>query len=1073
MVSCRDIGIWQNSMAGELIMGKYDPFYDAIDEIRNSIVKELFGNDNDETLVNVEPLNTYVTGILYPKKASEISIYDTDDSEYNANDDVYIEDVVCGDESVVGANKYKPSSMGLSVVVPSGLRELSIDFGFGTYRYEAKPHEDDSEDLGTEGENKVFVDRLYHRKQHDFHFNIAVPDIIKSYVKERSVEVSENSTVSFEVHTTVRKVFEDGSKLVTVSAVNQTRGVSAILVRNECPLFQCRLTITSSLPLLPIYTNSFLHQDIESKIRTLLYSTVKNYAYGHGCSVSYDEKDKGVFCVQTAFVPTETVLQMLPGKIKNKEILSLEYWAHVDQKESCRSLYSFISEYEEWKKEKNNEIDESSPLIEAYHELIGRIEMCISRLKSGVEALLSNDVAWDSFKLMNEAMLLQRINTKHMKAEDVYWYPFQLAYILQIIPDIANPYSEYRQLTDLLWFPTGGGKTEAYLGVAAFTIFFRRLSGLPDDGVAVIMRYTLRLLTIQQFERAAALICACEYLRIKHVIPGGEISIGLWIGSGMTPNTIDKAIEVLSQLKEDKDKKIYEGSPVQITKCPWCGSEIDIIGYNVVDRRLNIRCEDNVSCPFHQHLPIYVVDEDIYNRRPTLLLSTIDKFARIAWVEEAKNLFDTGNNPPSLIIQDELHLISGSLGSLAGLYEIAVDFLCQKNGIPPKVIASTATVKNADEQIKNIYGQQMAQFPPNGITYEDTFFSHLANKDERPARTYIGVCENGGSITDLLIRIYAVLTLMKTKLIKEKADPKVIDQYYTIVGYFNAIRDLGSTSNMLQDRMYTHIRTLINYKFKSLCDELAITQQDIPNLINEELTSRKSAKEIKDTLENLEIQYNEYGCYSYILASNMLSVGIDINRLGLMTVYNQPKSNSEYIQATSRVGRQNPGLVVVMYNPMRSRDKSHYEQFGFYHKSFYQYVEATSVTPFSTKAMEKALHCVFVAMVRLSIPELSANNSASWFNSKNESVQRIISFITDRIRLIHPQSYQQSKEILEDIADSWDYMSRTYPDLCYVADTDCDMPLLVPAENYFDFDFPPILNSLRNVEQSSNIYIEE
>lgn len=454
-------------------------------------------------------------------------------------------------------------------------------------------------------------------------------------------------------------------------------------------------------------------------------------------------------------------------------------------------------------------------------------------------------------------------------------------------------------------------------------------------------------------------------------------------------------------------------------------------------------------------------------------MSTIDKFARIAWVEEAKNLFDTGNNPPSLIIQDELHLISGSLGSLAGLYEIAVDFLCRKDGIAPKVIASTATVKNADEQIKNIYGQKMAQFPPNGITYEDTFFSHLASKDERPARTYIGVCENGGSITDLLIRIYAVLSLMKVRLMKEDADPAVIDQYYTIVGYFNAIRDLGSTSNMLQDRMYTHIRTLINYKFQSICDELGITQKDIPKLINEELTSRKSAKEIKDTLENLEIKYNEHGCYSYILASNMLSVGIDINRLGLMTVYDQPKSNSEYIQATSRVGRQNPGLVVVMYNPMRSRDKSHYEQFGFYHKSFYQYVEATSVTPFSPKAMEKALHCIFVAMVRLGIPELSGNNCAAWFSSDNPKVKEIIRFITDRIRNIHPQSYELAKELLEDITERWDYMSQTYPDLCYVPDMDSGMTLLVAAENYFDFEFPPILNSLRNVEQSSNIYIEE
>lgn len=1052
-------------------MGKFDKFYDAVDEIRDSIITELYGENKDETLVNIEPLNTYVTGILYPKKASELSLYESDESEYNSNDDIYIEDVVCGDESVIGANKYKPSSMGLSVVIPAGLQELTVKFSFGTYRYEAKPVEktESEKDKG-----KEFTDRLYHRTQHEFQFQVNVPEGLKSFVKERSVDVSDNSTITFELHTTVRKIFQDGSKLITVSAVNQTKDNSNLLVRNECPMFQCNLVVESSMPLLPVYTNSFINQDIEAKIRTLLYSTVKNYAYGHGCSVSYDETDEGVFLVKSAFIPTEKVLQMLPGEIKEKDILSLKYWLQADRTEVCKKLYSFIAEYEEWKNQKKDDVDASSPFIDAYEELIRRIELCIQRLKNGVVVLLQNEDAWESFKLMNEAMLLQRVNTKHTREEEVFWYPFQLAYILQVIPDIVNPYSEHRNITDLLWFPTGGGKTEAYLGVAAFTIFFRRISdALDDDGVAVIMRYTLRLLTIQQFERAAALICACEYLRLKYDIPGDEVSIGLWIGSGMTPNTIDKATEVLDQLKEDKDKKIAEGNPVQITRCPWCGNEIDVVGYSIHNRHMNIRCADNEECPFHQHLPIYVVDEDIYYWRPTLLLSTIDKFARIAWVEEAKNLFDTGKNPPSLIIQDELHLISGSLGSLAGLYEIAVDFLCRKDGIAPKVIASTATVKNADEQIKNIYGQKMAQFPPNGITYEDTFFSHLASKDERPARTYIGVCENGGSITDLLIRIYAVLSLMKTRLMKEDADPAVIDQYYTIVGYFNAIRDLGSTSNMLQDRMYTHIRTLINYKFQSICDELGITQKDIPKLINEELTSRKSAKEIKDTLENLEIKYNEHGCYSYILASNMLSVGIDINRLGLMTVYDQPKSNSEYIQATSRVGRQNPGLVVVMYNPMRSRDKSHYEQFGFYHKSFYQYVEATSVTPFSPKAMEKALHCIFVAMVRLGIPELSGNNCAAWFSSDNPKVKEIIRFITDRIRNIHPQSYKLANELLEDITERWDYMSQTYPDLYYVPDMDSGMTLLVAAENYFDFEFPPILNSLRNVEQSSNIYIEE
>jgi ATP-dependent helicase YprA (DUF1998 family) len=583
------------------------------------------------------------------------------------------------------------------------------------------------------------------------------------------------------------------------------------------------------------------------------------------------------------------------------------------------------------------------------------------------------------------------------------------------------------------------------------------------------------LLTIQQFERTAALICACEYLRRCHNIPGGEISIGLWIGSGMTPNHIDDAKKVINRLKEDRDARVFEGNPVQITSCPWCGTPIDVTGYSFDNEGMIISCKDNIECEFHKKLPIYVVDDDIYRNRPTLLLSTIDKFARIAWVEETRNLFGLGKLPPELIIQDELHLISGSLGSLAGIYEIAIDYLCQRGGISPKIIASTATIKNADEQIFKLYNQRMAQFPPSGISYDDSFFARIADKNERPARTYIGLCENGGSIADLLIRTYAILAFVKAMFIKQRKNEAVIDQYYTIVGYFNAIRDLGLSANILQDRMYTHIRTLIERKFKELSESLGISsiREDIPNLYWEELTSRKSSKEIKETLEKLESGYNTGDCFSYVLASNMLSVGIDINRLGLMTVNNQPKTNSEYIQATSRIGRQYPGLVLTLYNPMRSRDKSHYEQFGYYHKSFYQYVETTSVTPFSARALEEALHCIFIALVRLTIPMLGGNDSPIFFKSSDKGVQKIRDFILKRIEQIQPNTASYAKSLLDELGEKWSNLAQHLPNLCYTSFDNAKVSLLNSAESDSGLDFPPVLNSLRNVEESSNVYVNK
>ena len=1069
-------------------MSSFDEYYEAIDEIKECLTKDLFGvSSEDEILENVEPLSAYVTGILYPRKASQnnsfnhqIALFDSEESELIAEDNILLENTLDSlDDTITEANNYRPSSMGISVMVPPSLKKLLVTFDFGIYKHsESKrkiPSSGTIEEQGqltlgelSEKNIKEITDHKYTRIPKSINLTFNIPSELGGE------SIAYNDDFNAEINLTVRKIMSDGSKLLTVSVVNTATEKNKLHIRNEYALFQCQLSVESDISFLPVYQNLYPKSDIESQIKSLLYQNVKNYAYGHGCSVSYDETKREVFKISSDFIPTEQVLQMMPGKIKNARILSLDTWKNADRKTACNDLNAFIDEYEEWKECKRKEIKSISQFYKAAVELINRIEICIKRLRTGVDVLKNNDNAWKAFLFMNEAMLLQRVNTKKQKPEQVNWYPFQLAYILQIVPDIVDPKSEFHDDVDLLWFPTGGGKTEAYLGVAAFTIFYRRISGrYVDDGVTVIMRYTLRLLTIQQFERTAAMICACEYLRRFYDIPGGEISIGLWIGSATTPNNLEKANEVLQKLKNNRDEKIYEGNPVQITTCPWCGEKIDITGYSIGPDGMTICCKDNPNCEFHEKLPIYIVDDDIYKQCPTLLLSTIDKFARLAWVEDTKRLFGVEKVPPSLIIQDELHLISGALGSLAGLYEIAVDYLCRKDGISPKIIASTATVKNADEQIRNLYNKKMQQFPPSGISFDDSFFSRIASKDERPARTYIGVCESGGSIADLLVRIYAILTFVKALFIKQGKTDEVIDQYYTVIGYFNAIRDLGASANILQDRIYTHIKTLIERKFQEICTLLGLSERDIPYLYSEELTGRKSAKEIKDTLEHLDFAYNKNGCYSYVLASNMLSVGIDINRLGVMTVYNQPKTNAEYIQATSRVGRSKPGVVIAMYNPMRSRDKSHYEQFGFYHKSFYQYVEATSVTPFSARAMEKALHCVFIALVRLTVPYLSGNDSPAYFQRNDAQVLQIKNFILERVYNLHPKAKDTAECILNEIISEWESITKIYPNLCYDSKQSGNISLLNSAEETSDFDFPPVLNSLRNVEESSNVYIEQ
>ena len=1067
-------------------MNRYNEFYSAIDEIKDFLYRDLIGPVKvNEVIENVEPLSYYVIGILWPKRLSDGICY-TEHNQMSIFDeyDEEIEDYIhTDDDSITNANAYKPSAMGISVMLPASVNNIDAEFTFGKYTMTSitETYEEPFEKEGEEPTVKTKTSNYFTQKTYSISPSFSIPTRLGTIVCDKH---DDYRRLGADITLCVRRIMSDGTKLVTVSITNSSSVAQQTKEQNENALFQCVLRLKCENGFLPIYQNIMSAKNYKEQMSAMQYRNVLNYAYGHGCSVSYNEDGTLIKEICSDFMPSERVLQMMPDIINSDELLRLTYWRETERESACDKLEDFIIEYTEWKIRQS---EYAKTLGDVYQEVarsvINRIEICILRLRHGVSVLRENDKAWYAFKLMNEAMLLQRIKTKRLKdseTDGIAWYPFQLAYILQIIPDITEDKSDYRDNVDLLWFPTGGGKTEAYLGVAAFVIFYRRLSTKPlNDGATIIMRYTLRLLTIQQFERASALICACEYLRSEHQIEGGEISIGLWIGSGMTPNRIEGeggAAEKLKELNDNPDKKIYEGNPIQITTCPWCSEPIDLDGYSIDKGGMKIRCNRNHKCRFNSALPIYVIDDDIYRVQPTLVLSTIDKFARLAWEERAKSLFGSDIcAPPELIIQDELHLISGPLGSLAGIYEIGVEYLCNRNGRYPKVIASTATVKNAYEQIKNLYNKSMRQFPPSGIDFTDSFFAVRASENDRAARTYVGLCETGGTLADLMIRVYANLVLIKHLFIKQGRPTKVIDQFSTIISYFNAIRDLGSASNIIFDRVYSIIRTLTNLKFKNDAEKTGLTLGDIRTGNNDELTSRKTSKEVKETLTNLELPYTEHGAYSYVLASNMLSVGIDINRLGIMTMYNQPKSNAEYIQATSRVGRQNPGVVLTLYNASRSRDKSHYEQFGFYHKTFYKYVESTSVTPFSARAIEKAIHCVFIIMLRLSEPLLCANDYAVNFRANDPCVEKVKQFILERIARIHPDAVEGAGEYIDDIAQRWEALAEENPDtlVYYKRNQEGVCNLLTSGEQGSILNFPATLNSLRNVEPSSNVFIQE
>jgi hypothetical protein len=1073
-------------------MHSFDDYYTTEDIIEELLRKELIGPVEEDETLEEAPLDVYSMGILWPQRTvtEYITLGENGTKEDQENilsqenqlktDLDAIDDLDNSLENPYGqintTNIYKPSSMAISMVVSGQEKTLSVRFKYGIYKhhdkkisYTVKVKEKDDKEIE---EQRTRIANYYTRENKDS--GKILFDLKKSF---DSRIIGDGKNIQIDLF--VRKTYSDGSRLVTVSVSNKNMKQYKTIEQNTSSLFQCHLSVTSKEGFLPLVKENLHNTDIETQTFNMLYRDVKNYATGHGCSVKWNETGGSVKTIDSEFMPIAELLQMESQSFPEYHCFTMGFWKNDIRKKGCDELDSFIRLYEEWLVRQKKSSEKIKGYGKAIDNNFAQIENCINRLKKGVHCLRNHDVAWQAFLYMNEAMLMQRVNYAKTKKRiidpsDVKWYPFQMAYILQIIPDIVDEKNNWRNTVDLLWFPTGGGKTEAYLGLSAFVIFYRRLTeSEQDDGVTIIMRYTLRLLTVQQFERASALICACEAIRRKYSLRRPEISIGLWVGMDITPNTLPGA--KLSIDKIMKGEYVPKENPVQVFHCPFCGKDLDVTNYHVEDT-LKIKCP-NHECEFRHGLPVYIIDEDIYNVRPTLLLSTIDKFARIVWEDKTVAIFgsDGKSKPPTLIIQDELHLISGPLGSISGLYEGAIDRLCTQNGIKPKIIASTATVRNADKQIKALYDRESFQFPPYGIDINDSFFAVRASKDRRPARRYIGLCDNGGSILDLLVRVYGCLLFTINYLKAKGVSDEIIDQYFTVVGYFNSLKDLGSASTVIIERVKVYSNSLRMRKFKKWAEEVGL--EDILIYDHNELTSRRSAAEIKTVLENLDIKYPDERAYSYILASNMLSVGVDISRLGIMTVYSQPKSNSEYIQATSRVGRSNPGMVLSFYNSMRSRDKSHYEQYYYYHQTFYKNVEPTSVTPFSYRAIEKALHSVYVALIRHQIPQMRVNDNAKNYDKNNPNVKAIKDYILDRVESINESALDFAKEWLEDFENRWQRAADIKNEfLVYALKNKSPSQytsLLVEAEKENNTEFPSTLNSLRNVDLSSNVYLLE
>lgn len=1038
------------------------------DALVDTVALDTVGPSGRDEVIDDAPLDRYISGILYPQSAEAVDAWH-DLDEGGLDSDVE-EDA---DPPVTLANVRYPSSMGLtfSVAVDAGPVTIEIDAA----RYEAEPPEHDGRQEHDAAGPQASSFRSRRRRgegpsgQRWRRVPIR-PEPVLISVSEPSVERPPLAD-GLELYWKVRVVGEDGVVSVTVALINtNTRPSDGI--RDPACIFQPRILVSTPNGLAERRGTVGGADDEDLDSYALLYRHARTFGIGHGCAVEWSAElnAQSPRSIWTTFTPSYDLRVAESNPAITSPALAMARLGSGDKTEVKDQLETFVDVYDSWIAAQR---DDLGGLGKAYEATADRhLTLCgdaANRMRAGIKALDDKDV-WAAFTLANRAMLQQRARVEWIASGgadmepdlslDASWRPFQLGFMLLCLPSIVEGRGPDRSIADLLWFPTGGGKTEAYLGLIAFTSFLRRLRG-RGAGVTALMRYTLRLLTIQQFQRASLLICCLEDLRQVTPELGTEpFSIGLWVGQDGTPNDLNTARRSLDAL--GTGQSLQKANPVQLQSCPWCGSPLDRRNYWIATtpRQLKIGCK-TAGCSFATGLPVFVVDEDIYNNPPTLLIATADKFAALPWREKVVELFnldDPHGWPPELIIQDELHLISGPLGTLAGLYETAVDILCTKDGVPPKVIASTATIRRAESQTEALFARELRQFPPPGIDARDSFFAVEAPPERVGTRRYVGLMAPGTSQSTLMIRSYAALLQAAADI--AGPDDATRDPYWTLVGYFNSLRVLGGARMQVQDDVNDRLELL----------------SASPRRIEEriELTSREPSSEIPDHLRHLAVEFPDDRALAVVLATNMISVGVDINRLGLMVVMGQPQSTSEYIQATSRVGRRYPGLVFVLFNSARSRDRSHYESFTGYHSAMYRQVESTSVTPFSARARDRGLHAVLIALARMQIPALRANEGAVRAPEVRPELELVVDEIVDRVRRVSPEEEHVTRQELVRIVEHWIARAGSDSGLKFQA-REAEHSLLFDAASIDDEperdQLLPTLWSLRDVDRASGLYL--
>ena len=1139
-------------------------------KILDAVRKDLIGPASDCEQLNEVPTSSYITGLLYPADTDVTEDENYNDVEFTEkNFDADGETLEVGifeeeePEDRVKGGFQKPSSIGVSFYVSNDVQKVNAYINWGKYYAEQVQGEAIDKTLEEDAENKK-------KKKHTIYIREQMNDVVEINFNEmgRSKQIPLESNGNIYIYV-MKMQLDNGYKMVSVYLHNNDKS-DGDEKEYEKVMFQVEMLIADDL-MSPIFVPEYLCRKVELEDE-YYYKGRPVYARGRGCAATWEKKAEEInaTAIKSSFIPDYEIPSVSAqiDDMPEHAFSMLQMGSPKKKSEVIQNLRTLTEMYGSWITDvlTNDEAMHDDKFKATGQTIIDKCNDANRRMNAGIDLIENNDKVYQAFVFMNQAMYLQRSITafskdygngipcslkdymtdmpeKGRKKDHSEWRPFQIEFVLLNMCGIMDGESPERDIVDLLYFPTGGGKTEAYLGLIAFTIAYRRLTVSDetdyekDGGVTVFLRYTLRLLTTQQRDRLMRLIVAMEQLREKNEKLYGKerISIGFWVGGNVTPNKFSEYNDSDQFKKREFIRKLTK----QIIKCPYCGKPITRDEYDINEKGkyVKIHCADD-NCMFSlktgRTIPVYLVDEEIYAKCPTVIISTVDKFARLPWSERVGLLFGRTDRycsrcghiaigekhagrhnadvaagleraetvackpfyPPELIIQDELHLITGPLGTIYGGYETVVEEMCciEKNGkkIRPKYIVSTATIRNAGEQIKFLYGRnEFAQFPPSGFDTRDSFFikevplptenlvdvseekiSRMISDGKKPFRQYAGICASGQSVKTTLIRLYSIILQTALDIAKNPEYEDYIDPYYTLIGYFNSIRELGGAVRLLDDDIASRIRVVKN-KYNSS------EQRYLSFEGKKEITSRIPSWEIAQVLEKLAISYDKnkekQGCYDVVIATNMIAVGMDVDRLGLMSVVGQPKQNSEYIQATSRVGRQHPGIIFTVYNPYRPRDLSNYENFVGFHSQMYRYVEGTTATPFAARARDRVLHALVVSLLRLQVELMAENSGASNINDiSDEQIKDIKEKILERVKITSPSSYVDTEKEMDEFINTWKNIAKDEKLYYFVpAVADDKKRLLTYYGEYYGDKEKPTLSSMRDVEQSSTVFYWE